>query len=359
MPIGRPRPYRATGEIAPEVPRPGLGIAIIVEFALERGLSPAAVLAGTGVRTPELLGPDSVVSAKQELTALRNLASGLSYPPALGLALGRYYGVSTLGVYGYACLTSATVGAALRVAVEFWELSYAFGGARIEVDAELLRVHYLDHGLPEELRPLIIERDLLAGFSVIAEMAGAAELPSEVRLSYPEPEHADALRRLMGRPLRFDQPGSSVDFPVAVLDRPLPHADAETHARCVEQCRALLARRRDPYAAALARELRSRLGAPGGGAPSFEDLAARASVSPRTLRRRLAAAGTSFRVLLDQARHATADRLLAETTESVEEIAVRLGYAEAASFIHAYKRWTGTTPARRRAEFAARRHRLR
>ncbi|MFC8043255.1 AraC family transcriptional regulator [Nocardia sp. NPDC057353] len=358
MPTGRAR-YRATEVLAHEIPRPGLGIAIIVEFALERGLSPAAVLAGTGVRTPELLGPDSVVSARQELTALRNLAAGLGDPPALGLTLGRYYGVSTLGVYGYACLSSATVGAALRVAVEFWELSYSFGGARLEIDGELLRVHYLDHGIPEDVRPLVIERDLLAGFSVIAEMAGAAELPTAVRLSFPEPPHAAALERLMGRPLHFDQPGSSVDFPVAVLDRPLPHADAETHARCVEQCRALLARRRDPHTAALARELRARLAGPGGGAPSFEDLAARANISPRTLRRRLAAAGTSYRVLLDQARHATADRLLAETADSVEEIAVRLGYAEAASFIHAYKRWTGTTPARRRAEFAARRHRLR
>jgi len=36
--------------------------------------------------------------------------------------------------------------------------------------------------------------------------------------------------------------------------------------------------------------------------------------------------------------------LLAKGAVPVEDVAVRLGYAEASSFIHAFKRWKGVTP---------------
>ncbi len=41
--------------------------------------------------------------------------------------------------------------------------------------------------------------------------------------------------------------------------------------------------------------------------------------------------------------------LLATAQLSVESVAERMGYAETASFIHAFKRWTGSTPGKYRA----------
>jgi AraC-like DNA-binding protein len=35
---------------------------------------------------------------------------------------------------------------------------------------------------------------------------------------------------------------------------------------------------------------------------------------------------------------------LLATDLSLDEVALRLGYAEASSFIHAHRRWTGRTP---------------
>ena len=68
-------------------------------------------------------------------------------------------------------------------------------------------------------------------------------------------------------------------------------------------------------------------------------------MSERTLRRRLAAAGLPFQQLLDDVRASLASAMLAGAiTLPVEEIAVRLGYAGATSFIHAHRRWTGHTP---------------
>ena len=66
-------------------------------------------------------------------------------------------------------------------------------------------------------------------------------------------------------------------------------------------------------------------------------------IDPRTLRRRLVEEGTSFRELLVEVRRDRAEQMLA-TNVSIETMARRLGYAETASFTHAFTRWSGLSP---------------
>ena len=66
-------------------------------------------------------------------------------------------------------------------------------------------------------------------------------------------------------------------------------------------------------------------------------------MAPRTLHRHLAAEGASFRQLLDEVRQALAEEMLAHRM-TVDEVAERLGYSEASSFVHAFKRWKGISP---------------
>jgi AraC-like DNA-binding protein len=74
----------------------------------------------------------------------------------------------------------------------------------------------------------------------------------------------------------------------------------------------------------------------------------RTRLSPRSLRRRLAAENISYRELLDETRRALAEEMLADTRLSVAEIAELLGYAETVSFTHAFRRWTGHGPGHHR-----------
>jgi AraC-like DNA-binding protein len=71
--------------------------------------------------------------------------------------------------------------------------------------------------------------------------------------------------------------------------------------------------------------------------PSLEDVAASRNVSVRTLRRQLAGEGTSFRALMDDVRKAIAEELLTRDM-TITEVAHRLDFADAASFIRAFKR---------------------
>ena len=67
-------------------------------------------------------------------------------------------------------------------------------------------------------------------------------------------------------------------------------------------------------------------------------------LSRRTLIRRLGESGTSFRELLDEHRRKSAAELLADPHLTAAEIGDRLGYADAASFGRACRRWFGVGP---------------
>jgi AraC-like DNA-binding protein len=77
----------------------------------------------------------------------------------------------------------------------------------------------------------------------------------------------------------------------------------------------------------------------------MDSVARELGLSTRTLRRRLAEQGTSYQELLDEVRASLSTELLTRAGLGVEDTALRLGYAEASSFIHAFRRWHGTTPA--------------
>ncbi|HHW1804916.1 TPA: helix-turn-helix domain-containing protein [Pseudomonas aeruginosa] len=84
--------------------------------------------------------------------------------------------------------------------------------------------------------------------------------------------------------------------------------------------------------------------------PDIQSVARHLRLTERTLRRRLAAEGCSYRQILDDARQARARKLL-RTELSVERISELLGYSDASSFRHAFRRWTGQSVSAFREEY--------
>lgn len=68
-------------------------------------------------------------------------------------------------------------------------------------------------------------------------------------------------------------------------------------------------------------------------------MAARLGQTPRTVQRRLAAEGTTFREVLDAARRRRAEAMLAEGTPFAT-VADALGFSGVRSFRRAHRRWT-------------------
>lgn len=78
--------------------------------------------------------------------------------------------------------------------------------------------------------------------------------------------------------------------------------------------------------------------------PTVDAIARREGLSPRSLRYQLAERGVAFRDLAEEERRKLALELISKPELPMREIAVRLGFADSATFSRAFRKWFGTTP---------------
>ena len=84
--------------------------------------------------------------------------------------------------------------------------------------------------------------------------------------------------------------------------------------------------------------------------PTLTAIAELLEVSDRSLRRQLREQGISFRGLLDELRMQIAMKYLRTTRLANEDIALALGFSDAANFRRAFRRWTNKSPSEIRGE---------
>ncbi|MGI5351315.1 AraC family transcriptional regulator [Streptomyces sp. CA-250714] len=159
---------------------------------------------------------------------------------------------------------------------------------------------------------------------------------------------------MFGCPVTFEAPRTAAGFPARLLAAPVVRGEAELELLLRRAPAELLTRRK--YDTSTAEQVRHWLrqalhrDIP---LPELAVIAERLAVSPATLRRRLAADGTSFQQLKDAVRRDAALGALAQGTEPIAALAERLGFSEDTAFHRAFRRWTGTTPGAYRAHARA------
>lgn len=315
---------------------------LLTELGARHGLSASACLAGTGVREGDLADPAGVVSAAQELQLIRNLVARRGGVPALGIEGGTRYHFTAYGMLGFAMASSPTLRSALDIALRFSALTFAFTRFRVEDAAGETRITLDDLGVAPELRRFILERDASALATVQRDLSGARPALNALHFSFPAPKNIAPYEAAFGvRPV-FGAAATVAAISSEALRQPLPQANELMLKTAEDQCLALLDRRR--ARAGLAARVRDRLVRNSAAMPDMEAIAETLCLTARTLRRRLAAEGTTFIDLRDEVRLALAEDYLLRPNLAVEEIAAQLGYATPTSFINAFKRWKGVTP---------------
>lgn len=149
----------------------------------------------------------------------------------------------------------------------------------------------------------------------------------------------------------FESSFNALILPGDVLSRRLPHADERLH-RVLLSHPQLSPRTTGgvPLSERVARAAAELLDS--GRAPSQTAIARRIGLSPRTLRRSLEVDGASFASVLDDVRRVRAQRALI-AGHRLADVAESLGYESASTFVRAFRRWTGETPAAWRARRAS------
>ncbi|MNL38224.1 HTH-type transcriptional regulator VirS [compost metagenome] len=140
---------------------------------------------------------------------------------------------------------------------------------------------------------------------------------------------------------RFNSPFDAWMFNTRLLSVPLIDADQALHRLIQQHLDALNGMEGNELPDYVQRLLRNLLPC---GRATVEYIANVIKLSPRSLQRHLAQAGTSFQQILDQTRQAMTVRYLKESDLTLIQIAGILGYSDQSAFTRAFQRWYGVSP---------------
>ncbi|MEM8747591.1 MAG: AraC family transcriptional regulator ligand-binding domain-containing protein, partial [Actinomycetota bacterium] len=325
--------------------RPATSLRVLCETADDLGIGLDVALAGTGLTAADLDDATTEVTAEQEMRAVENIASAYPGEAGLGLAVGRRLHVNSFGIWGFAVLTSPTFRAAIETAIDHIRLSYVFSAIEFREDHDVARLVFDLSGLAPAVHAYVLERHSVVTMHFSREVVDTKTL-GEFRVETTRrSRYATALSEHLGLEVVADAEHDALVFPSRVLGLPVPRSDPSTLRYCLEQCELLTARLDDdtrPWST----QVRDVLVEDISDDHQIGATAKRLAVNERTLRRRLAEEGTTFREVYTDTRLSIARELLETAGLSVESVSRRVGYAEPASFVRSFARHYGTTPGR-------------
>lgn len=324
--------------------RPSTTLRLLCAEAAKHGVSPEACLENTSVSAEMLTDTDASHSTEDEILAIENLMSLVPNNVGLGVAVGRATNVHAFGIWGFAILTSPTLRAAIETAIDYARLSFMIADMSLAVEGDEARLEFDLSDIPQMAQRFILERHLVTAVKFITDLLQQPEFDAfEARYKENAADYAQQLTGITSVPIKIAQPVNALAFPTAILDKPLPKSDAATLKFCLNQCKQLLEQQTGtlPH---WSQQVRDTIVDNIGTDQQIEDVAAKLSLTERTLRRRLTDEGTSFRQLYSDARMAVAHELLASAGLNIETVSWRVGYAEPASFARAFAKKYGKTP---------------
>lgn len=318
---------------------------VLCEVANERGVSTPEILAGTGIGPADLDDPEGVVTAGDEIVAVRRLLARLPDDAGVGVDVGSRFTLTHMGLFGFAVMSCATLRELYTIGMRYFSLTMMHIDIKLfEGALDCMLEINVDH-LPADVRRFFIERDIAGivatttGFAYPVIQRYANDIYAEMALDEATLRPLFAL--IPVRDIAFGRAHTRLHIPRAMLDEPLPQADAHTLEMCIAQCDVVM--QRNEQRRGITAVVRSKLFRDSG-FPTLPEVAAELDVHPRTLRRQLADEGTSFRALVNEARSALAVDLLCNVGLTVDEVSKRLGYTDTSTFSHAFKRWHGVPP---------------
>jgi AraC-like DNA-binding protein len=317
-----------------------------------RGFRPSApVEAGGAARERSEAGRADLGSLSEAL----ELASALGAGPALALEMGANTPLQALGMFGELIGCSANMRAALGSARRFLPVLRSGGEIRLKEAGPLAIVHFEPGTSNEHERRFAIEMALSMMVSIGRSLLGKTIGPKQVLIPHGAPKYFREYTKFFRCPVVFDADSAALVFDQALLDLPQPLADdylravleaeLERTMRCelpqgplYERVRAILERDSKLLMQNTLRILPRRLG-----------------LTPRAVRRRLAAEGLTLSGVVREFRKEQAIHLVVDFDLPLKSIADRVGFSDSTSFHRAFKRWTGATPKefRRRHQLSA------
>jgi AraC-like DNA-binding protein len=314
-----------------------------IRFLLRRfGPSPALraeLLQGTDIDEVRLADPAAEVTLFTFITFNDNLCRlvGEAWPLDAMLA----FSTSMQGALEVGVRSAPTIGESVEVLARFGHVRAPFLIVRLKREGKAMSMI---------LRPGVAISDpgwralsATAAFGMAGMLGALMEGDTGdlvFSFNWPTPKYADRMRQALPGALKFAAPECAIAVPHDVCMRTSPFADAALHATALAELEQTARRieSEDTLVLQIERLLKRRRT----GRLTEEEAAEDLGLSRRTLVRRLAGSGTSFRALLDTNLKARAEQMLAAGKLSRNDMATALGFEDPTSFSRACRRWFRT-----------------
>jgi AraC-like DNA-binding protein len=313
----------------------------VLKNTVDHGLDPIALLRRNRI-SPRLLLEDDARISVERFADLQVSTMLAMQDENLGYAAQR----SPIGSWSMMChavIGSSTLGQALSRYCRFYQLFESDFRPALEADADTTRLQL------EEMNPRLpsgpyYSELFLSNSQRFCNWLVQEQLPLlGVDLKYPPVAREEEYRQVfMGNPVQFGQEVAALTFTSAQLDQPLKQNETSLRHFLRHPVLFMLTQQfvSDSWTARVRDLLRRNMEQ----LPELGEVARLLDIHPQTLRRRLAAEGTSFKDIKSRLRRDTALHFLGKQGVSIEEIAHRAGFSESSAFIRAFKGWTGVTP---------------
>ena len=315
--------------------------------ACERlGLDTEVILRSAGVSRETLEDPDARLEAGK-VGALWTKAYELSGDPVLSLHAAEACPLGAYKVIDFMAASASTVGEAFRYASRyFWLINTAI---RLPIDESGDPVTF---DIVDERGPAGVTRPYaeycFAAFCLHCRAATGVHFPlRSITFVHPAPSDIREHQRIFGCPVQFEADHNRMSIDRAAWETPSTSGNPGMLRVLIEHADLLV--QKLPRGPDLVERTRRTIGERlRGGDSTLESVARELGTSARSLQRHLQEIGYSYQTLADEVRAATARLYLEQPDIAIAEVAYLLGFADQSTFNRAFKRWTGSTPARSR-----------
>jgi AraC-like DNA-binding protein len=309
------------------------------------------LLRGTGLPKEVLYsGSDTYMDGPQLIQVIEN-ALRMSPDPTMGLRCAGQLRPSTHGPVGFLTNNAPDLFSALNMLEEFGRLKPPFIHFKLDFDERWLRCELdFDEGIADDIQRVVLEAVTLAMQTNIESFIGGPFTQGRFQFAFATPDYQAAYADYFHSSVTFDNPQNVILIPGEFARRARTGSDPNAYVVAHNFCLELLEQIPDA-SLDIADRVRHLLLTHSVGSLTEEDVARALFISKRTLARRLAVHGLTYRQLRETLLSDLAGQYLRDQSLSVEAIAAILGYHDAANFRRAFRRWHQLTPSAYRRQF--------
>ena len=314
---------------------------VLVNLLAEHGVTEAQLIADTGLEDLDLT--ETQFFNAQQSDDICGRAIALSGDRLLGIKLGMRLDMVSLGILGYALMTSATVGDVLKLLVRYkrallpsMRIELIPGEGSVELRSSAAH-------LPEAIEHFYKDALYAGSVTNLKVLTNNHSATAMLELNYGQSQDRAFYESVFGAKIHFNSDRCGLTFDAECLAVPISTSDSVAQDVFRRECDRILAN--DNHAGRVSERVKQALLVSRSEFPTSAAVAQQMHMSESTLQRRLAKEGTRFQELLDQVRYRLALEYLQGTQLPVSEIAALLGFSNPANFRRSFKRWSATTPA--------------